>query len=135
MKTNQRFIKSHKYAEPGIYKITIHAENLQGNSSASHRLIAQHPILKYWKLTSNSPQLLPGTVKFSISYPPEKTLPTNATATLNYGDGKHESWQIEETGWTGEQIFEHEYLKPGKYKVHLNISNTVTTVIRRIQVN
>lgn len=73
-------------------------------------------------------------MKFFVSYPPDKVLPTNATAIINYGDGKKEIWTIPESNFSGEYVFEHEYAKSGKYNVHLNISNIVTTVIRRIQV-
>lgn len=63
VKSSQRFTKSHRYQEPGRYDIRIIAENLQGNTTNSHLLVAEHPVLKYWKLTSNSPQLLPGNLK------------------------------------------------------------------------
>lgn len=115
--------------------IKINAVNMQGNASASHVLIAEHPVLKEWKLTSNSPQLIPGSVKFVVSYPREKILPTNATAILSYGDGQKSTWLISESEWTGEQIFQHEYTKSGKYNVFLNISNVITSIPRRMQVS
>lgn len=57
---NEKFTRSHNYTEPGTYDIKVKAYNLQSNVSSSHSLIAQHPVTKRWRLSSDSPQLLPG---------------------------------------------------------------------------
>jgi PKD repeat protein len=127
-------VKTHRYDQPGIYTIKVVAENLQGESSTVHVLTAEHPVHKNWKMTSDSPKLLPGDVKFIFSYPTDKILPTNATVILTFGDGKREIWHVPEGDWSGEHIISHEYEKPGKYNVQLNMSNVVSRVIRRFQV-
>lgn len=110
------------------------AENLQGQSSTSHQLIAEHPVHKNWKVVSNSPQLLPGEVNFTFLYPTDKILPTNATTIIHFGDGKKLVWDVPENEWDGQYVIQHEYEKPGKYNVRVNMSNIVSNLIRRFQV-
>ena len=57
---NEKFTRFHNYTSPGVYDIHVSARNIQSDTSATHRLIAQHPVSKAWKLSTNSPQLLPG---------------------------------------------------------------------------
>ena len=128
-------MKTYKYSQPGVYNIRVKAANLQGESSTVHQLIAEHPIHKNWKISSNSPQLLPGDVNFTFVYPIDKILPTNVSTIINFGDGKREVWSVPETDWTGMHVIQHEYEKSGKYNVRVNMSNIVSKLIRRFQVN
>ena len=134
IKSSQRFTKNYKYSQPGVYNIQVKAVNLQGESSTSHILVAEHPIHKNWKIVSNSPQLIPGVVNITFMYPMDKILPTNANATIHFGDGKKEVWNVPENDWSGEHVIQHEYDKPGKYNVRVNMSNIVSRLIKRFQV-
>ena len=127
-------MKSYKYSQPGVYDIRVKAENLQGETSTHHQLIAEHPVHKYWKIVSNSPQLLPGYVDINFTYPIDKILPTNASTIIDFGDGKREVWPVPDTEWEGLHVVRHEYEKPGKYNVKVNMSNIVSKQIRRFQV-
>ena len=97
----------------------------------------ENPILKLWKITSNSPRLLPDPLKFVVSYPEESILPTNATLVISFGDGKRFSWRIPENSedWNGEYEILHVYDKSGIYKVDVEISNTVSKLKKRFQVD
>lgn len=108
---------------------------MQGDSWQSHQLVCQHPIhTKLWKVSSNSPQLIPGVVNITFDYPIEQLLPTNTTTVINFGDGKKEKWTVPELDWTGQHVIQHEYENPGKYNVKVNMSNIVTRFIKRFQV-
>ncbi|CAG2103799.1 unnamed protein product, partial [Medioppia subpectinata] len=135
IKSSQRFMKTYKYSQPGVYTIRVKAENLQGETSTEHTLIAEHPVHKNWKIVSNSPQLLPGFVDFNFTYPMDKIMPTNASTIIDFGDGKREVWDVPDTDWTGLHVIQHEYEKAGKYNVKVNMSNIVSKQIRRFQVD
>lgn len=136
IRNNQKFIKSYQYATPGVYLIKVTATNLQGNTSAEHEIVVEHPVLKYWKLTNNSPKLLPEPVKFTLSYPEEQILPTNATMIINFGDTKRHIWKVPEDAedWTGEYEVSHVYEKSGVFNVDVEILNVVSKLPRRFQV-
>lgn len=57
---NEKFTRVRNYSEPGNYLIQVKAWNIQSVQTSQHWLTVQHAISKKWKLTSNSPQLLPG---------------------------------------------------------------------------
>lgn len=93
-------------------------------------------MLKQWKVSSDSPKLLPEPVKFTVSYPEELQLPTNASLFINFGDGKRHIWRIPEDSeeWTGEYETTHVYQKSGLFNVDVEISNTVSRIKKRFQV-
>jgi hypothetical protein len=57
---NEKFTRVRNYSEPGKYLIQVKASNIQSVQSSKYLLTVQHPVTKKWKLTSTSPQLLPG---------------------------------------------------------------------------
>lgn len=136
IRNNQKFIKSYNYQNPGIYLIQVIATNLQGNTSAEHEIVVEHPVLKFWKLTNNSPKLLPEPVKFTLTYPEENILPTNATVIIQFGDKKRHIWRVPEDAedWNGEFSVEHVYDRTGLYNVDVEISNVVSKMQKRFQV-
>lgn len=138
IRSNQKFIKSYQYQTPGVYTIRVTATNLQGNTSAEHEIVVEHPVLgKQWKLTNNSPKLLPEAVRFGLSYPEEFILPSNATLLLNFGDNKRHIWKIPEyhEDWSGEYEISHVYEKSGVYNVIVEISNVVSKIQKQFQVD
>lgn len=137
IKNNQKFTKTYQFRAPGVYTIRITAGNLQGNTTAEHEIIVEHPVLKHWKVNSDSPKLLPSPVKFSLSYPEDKILPTNATAFISFGDGRRHLWKVPEAveDWTGEMEVLHVYEKSGLFNVEVEISNVVSKLQKRFQVD
>ena len=137
IRNNQKFIKSYHYQTPGVYLIQVKATNLQGNTTEQHEIIVEHPVIKFWKLTNDSPKLLPEAVKFVLSYPEDQILPTNATVIINFGDGRQHIWKIPEAqeDWTGEYEISHVYEKSGLFNVDIEISNVVSKLQRRFQVS
>lgn len=60
VKTGQKFLESHEYTIPGVYRINVGASNLQNKYTTGQTITIQYPITSDWKLASSSPQLLPG---------------------------------------------------------------------------
>lgn len=74
---------------------------------------------------------LTGSVKFSLTYPPEEPLPTNASLEIFYGDGSTERHEIRESMsqmQDGQLNFEHTYEKSGKYKTMFTLTNQVSAL-------
>ena len=57
---NDPFTRIHNYTKPGTFLIKVKAKNIKSDVTSDHVLIAQHPVSKDWKLSTDSPQLLPG---------------------------------------------------------------------------
>lgn len=70
-------------------------------------------------------------MNFSLTYPPEEPLPTNASLEIFYGDGSTEKHEIRESMsqmQDGELKFEHSYEKSGKYKTMFTLTNLVSAL-------
>ncbi|RWS31890.1 polycystic kidney disease protein 1-like protein 2-like protein [Leptotrombidium deliense] len=132
----EKIIKSHIYQTPGVYTITVSAKNVKSIQNVSYTLKAEYPVNDYWELASNSPQLLPGIVTFSIAYPfTDLELPTNATAYVLFGDGSTMYWQIPEKHFPGRKhVFKHEYKHSGRYRVTATLKNIVSSVNLKTEV-
>jgi len=143
---NEKFTRFHNYSRPGSYSIQVKASNIQSDLSSKHTIVIQHPINKEWKLSSTAPQLLPGLVNFTLTYPvDEAPLPTDASLEIFYGDGFTEKYPVDRglKQWIkpGVLFFQHEFPKSGKYRTMFTLTNLVSTltlkkesfVMRRIQ--
>ena len=70
-------------------------------------------------------------MKFTLRYPLEEPLPTNASLEIFYGDGSTERHEIRESMAQmrdGELTFEHPYEKSGKYKTMFTLTNLVSAL-------
>lgn len=77
-----------------------------------------------------------GSVNFTLLYPGDDPLPTNASLEIFFGDGsteRHEIPQSMSQMKDGQLEFEHEFQKAGKYKTMFTLSNLVSRLTLKMQ--
>ncbi|CAM1317951.1 Uncharacterised protein g6855 [Pycnogonum litorale] len=117
---------TYQYSSAGVYNITIIASNEISTANDSLVVYVLNPVTRDVVVASNSPQTLPpGVVAVNVTFGNDP-IPSNATASIDFGDGNPVvNIDVEAVGNPVVLSHNHTYDTEGEFNLTLNISNNL----------